>query len=294
MRLLTVPNWSFGRSKILLREFDTILTASSLEIHYLKSDIDHNRTVSAFSGPPQIVIETLFQLCVPAFDTIDLNRHLGVHPRIGALDVCPFLPLLDDDDDKDLCIDETLKIADDFAARLSDTFSLPVFMYEKSARPGRIGSLPSLRKEGFGGLLAHDIDPDFGPNQMHPYLGASVVGVRDFLVAMNINLDSRFPHVAKDMASRARKLRMDGDPRFAGVRALGFALPTLEISQLSLSLTQPNRTPIDTIVEWAQNLSRTLGVRFAGTEIIGVIRPRDLEHGTTIHPDKCQVVEGAL
>src|SRR5579863_1145165 len=100
MRVLAVPNWSFGRNKLLLRKFEEILRSHSVTIHFLESDIDHNRTVSAFSGIPEELLSAVDAMAAEAFESIDLTHHIGVHPRIGALDVCPFVPLPGRNDDR--------------------------------------------------------------------------------------------------------------------------------------------------------------------------------------------------
>ncbi len=289
MRVLTVPNWSFGRNKALLRRFESILTRSDLKVHFLESDMDHNRTVSAFSGEEKPVQEALLELAAEAFDTIDLNHHLGVHPRIGALDVCPFVPL---DGQKD-GVDVANALVERCAAAISGRFSVPVFLYEKSERGRHEADLPSLRKGGFGALLEQTIRPDFGPERAHPRLGVTVMGVRDFLLAVNVDLKEEDAVVAKRIGLAIRKLRSDGDPRFLGVRATGWALRSRKISQVSMNITLPDLTDVDPIVEWIIDEARKAGVAFVRTELIGVIRPQDLPGATrlSIHPD--QVVAGA-
>lgn len=293
--VLTIPNWSFGRNRFLRDRFQEILADPRLTVHYLQGDIDHNRTVTAFSGPFSAVEDALFDLATSAFEAIDLNHHLGVHPRIGALDVCPFLPIWNNDDvapDWSALENDLIQRVNEFGAKFADQFEVPIFLYEKSATKGKVAALPQLRKEGFGGLLSHNVDSDFGPDQVHERLGATVIGVRDFLIAMNCNIDDEYPAHAKDMASRLRELRKRGDERFTGVRSLGFALASRGISQLSMNLTVPNRTPIDPIIQWVQGQCNAKSVAFAGSELIGVIRPRDMEHGTLIYPQSSQIVEG--
>jgi len=163
MRLLTVPNWSFGRNRALLRRFTALLDRPELTVHFLRSDIDHNRTITAFSGEEEHVLDALIQLTLEAFDSIDLNNHVGVHPRIGALDVCPFIPL----ERTDAHFDLANAIAERFAATVGGRFQVPVFLYEKSERGRGEGDLASLRKGGFGALLGRKIRPDFGPELAH-------------------------------------------------------------------------------------------------------------------------------
>ncbi len=285
MRLLAAPNWSFGRDNGLQRAFRDALEAEGAEIHFLKGDLDHNRTVSAFSGDAPQVRRWIMALAELALPSIDLNRHMGCHPRIGALDVCPFIPYAPHTDFEELnaWVEET---AAEFAAR----FDVPVMLYEKSARKGK-AALPDLRRPGFGGLLAGDVNSDFGPRQAHPRHGATVMGARGFLIALNVNLKEEDAAAARTLARHVRVRRRDGDPMFRGVRALGFTLPSQGLSQLSMNLTQPNDTPIDPILKWAQEHAQLIGVESAGPELIGVIRPRDLEHAVDLPYDPHQVVD---
>jgi glutamate formiminotransferase len=283
MKILTIPNWSFGRDKDLHFLFEDLLTGWNLDIHFLEGDLDHNRTVSAFSGDPEVVFERLERLCEAAFERIDLNRHMGVHPRIGALDVCPFVALD--------CEGYPLKLkVEAFGKRIGERFGIPIFLYEQSERGKHAFELPKLRSGGFGGLMGRELDPDFGPQVVHPRLGATVMGVRDFLIAMNINFASSDLAWVKGLASDLRKARAEGDPKFFGVRALGFPLASRKMVQLSLNLTQPNLTSPDLVIEWALEKARQSKVRFAETELIGVIREKDLEGASRLPVKRAQVV----
>lgn len=284
MRLLTVPNWSFGRDRDLLHKFREALETFGLQVHYLQSDVDHNRTVSAFSGESAAVFQALMELSELAFERIDLNHHIGVHPRIGALDVCPFVL----DDEKDFY--RAKAEVESFAAAFSARFEVPAFLYERSELGRHEDKLPELRRGGFGSLLKRQLEPDFGPARAHPRLGVTVMGVRDFLVAMNVDLEGDDPVVAKNIAKQIRDLRAEGDERFLGVRALGFPLASVNKSQVSLNLTLPDLTPIDPIVEFIVEEARRQGRKFSRTELIGVIRRRDLLAGERVRPDARQVV----
>src|SRR5580658_8794069 len=171
MRLLAVPNWSFGRNRALLTNFRDALESSPVHTHFCESDVDHNRTVTAFSGSGPEVYETLLRLCAVAFDSIDLSHHVGVHPRIGALDVCPFVPLVGRNDDRMEVTQTALALAERVGALIGGKYGVPVYLYEHSARSGRESTLPALRKGGFGGLLERTLNPDFGPAHAHPRLG---------------------------------------------------------------------------------------------------------------------------
>jgi glutamate formiminotransferase len=284
LRVLTVPNWSSGRDTGLLALFGEALDHHSLDVHYLDADIDHNRSVTAFSGSHDAVADALIELCSLAFERIDLNRHSGVHPRIGALDVCPFVSPWGCD------IHEMLQWVDTVASEIAGRFDVPVFLYEKSEKGRHEADLPTLRKGGFGGLLGRTLEPDFGPPHAHPRLGATILGWRDFLIAMNIGLETADVATAKGLAKRIRALRAEGDPRFLGVRALGLPLPSKGQTQLSLNLTLPDLTPVDPVIEWVQEQCVALGVRVVGPELIGVVRDVDLEHATRLPVKSAQVV----
>lgn len=288
MHLLCVPNWSFGRDRRLTTEVCERLEASELTLHFCKSDVDHNRTVTAFSGDCEKVKSMLFELAALILPSIDLNRHVGVHPRIGGLDVCPFLPLtqrlsLGDEADLLLWIERT---ASQFAAE----FDIPIFLYEKSERGRHKRSLPALRKGGFGGMIGRDIEPDFGPDQAHKHLGVTVMGWRNFLVALNSNLKGADPIVAKRIAKFIRDRRAAGDAMFQGVRALGFPLASRELSQVSMNITEPDTTPIDPLLECIELHALREGRDVDHNELIGVIRYHDLEHATRLHPRPEQIV----
>jgi glutamate formiminotransferase len=284
MTLLTVPNWSFGRNRDLSQKFGIILGNPDINVHYFQGDADHNRTVTAFSGPVDEVEATLLSLCDVAFDAIDLNRHNGVHPRIGALDVCPFIARRGESD-------QAVLFVEGFAEKLANRYGLPVFLYEKSEHGRHESDLPALRKGGFGGMLGKELHPDYGPTHAHPRLGATVLGVRDFLIALNVNLRTEDLQLARTIAKEMRSLRTEGDPRFLGVRALGLLLASKSQVQISMNLTLPDLVQIDSIVEWVQARAKKEKVPVAGTELIGVIRRKDMESATWLSVAPEQVLE---
>jgi glutamate formiminotransferase len=252
-----------------LERFREIFGGSEVRLHYCQSDVDHNRTVTAFSGESDLVTNVLLDLCEVAFDIIDLNRHSGVHPRVGALDVCPFI-LREGD------LLEALAAAEYAAAKIATRYEIPVYLYEKSERGRHESDLPSLRRGGFGSLLGHELHPDFGPTLAHPRLGVTITGVRDPLIAANINFALEDPKLVKHLAHQVRELRSEGDERFLGVRAMGLPLASKKQTQLSLNLTLPDLVAFDDIVDWAKGEASRAGIPMAGTELIGVIRQVDL------------------
>jgi len=285
MRVLTVPNWSFGRDRDLLALFGDLLSGwDGLTVHYLRSDVDHNRTVSAFSGPADRVFERLERLAEAAFERIDLNRHIGVHPRVGALDVCPFLRLGTEPYPLQLKIEA-------FAAGFAEKFGVPVFLYEQSERGRHPADLPTLRKGGFGGmLLKGHIEPDFGPDHAHPRLGATIMGERPWLLAFNLNFWGDDVSAAKTVAKEIRNRRNEGEPMFEHVRALGFFLTSREMVQVSLNVTRPELTSLNPLIERVTAMASRYGLQFAETELIGVIRASDAVRATRLKIDPAQIV----
>jgi|GEM_PF-508183 len=336
MPLLTVPNWSLGRERTVLREAFDFLDSAPVTVHYAESDIDHNRTVTAFSGTPTNVQTTLLGLAEIILPSVNLQRHTGVHPRIGGLDVCPFIPLpplrvngetrqVDDRQSTNSSdaefpspslgrgrggvgkgnnagggantqqedADSLQKFITQTAQLLADTHDIPIFLYEHSA-PGR--SLPNLRKGGFGALLNQELNPDFGPNHAHNHLGATVLGWRDFLVALNVNFPNQpgAPDAMRQIASLIREKRRKGDPLFAGVRALGLELQAQEITQLSMNITVPDTANFDKIISTIEELAAKSGITDGYPQLIGVIRDTDIERSTKIYARPQQVVQTRL
>jgi glutamate formiminotransferase len=285
MRLLSVPQWSFGRDRALLREFSEILDLFRLTTHYLVSDSDHNRTVSAFSGDPVAVFEALERLCVAALPRIDLQRHSGTFPRIGALDVCPLIPLTD------VPVVVLNRYIDQLAWTLADFYKLPVFLYEKSERNRPESELAQMRKGGFGALLERELHPDYGPNRAHPNLGILILGQRDFLLSFNINLKTEDLSVAQALSSHMRDLRTEGDERFLGARVLPLRVPSKEQTQLHVCLALPDLTPVDPIVEWVRIEASRHGTVIVSTHLVGAIRKSDLAGATRVPFRAEQVIE---
>ena len=287
-RILAVPNWSVGRERQLVRHIRDLLEQSGVALHFCEADIDHNRTVTAFSGPTNMVVSTLAALCELILPAADLQRHVGVHPRIGALDVCPFIVL-----PGMATVEIANGVAHRFGSWLSETWDVPVFYYEKSSLSGNRTSLAALRKGGFGGMLDREIQPDAGPCHVHPHLGASVVGVRDFLIAMNVNLRTPARQISERIAHDIRERRRAKEPRFQGVMALGLPLASRDMTQVSLNLTRPSETPPDDVVEWVREQAARLGAEVAYAELIGVVRSVDTARCHQLAPRPEQIVEWA-
>ena len=235
--------------------------------------------MTAFSGADSDVFESALALAELILPNIDLQLQKGVHPRVGALDVMPFVLL---EGNEEQLIADTVRWAEEFSSR----FDLPVHLYEKAARPGMESRLPYLRGQ-FGPV---EKQPDFA-GQPNLRWGTSIVGVRDFLLAANINLSTPDVRVARLLAKEIRTLRENGVPAFAGVRALGFPLASRSMSQLSLNFTLPNQTRFDDVYEFVSSRSGELGLRHLETELIGVIRQADAAKARHLKFESSQLVD---
>ncbi|MCW5940089.1 MAG: hypothetical protein KIS64_10580 [Fimbriimonadaceae bacterium] len=288
MRVLASPSWSFGRDRRLLSACGEILGDLPLTVHYCASDIDHNRTVTTFSGEQEAVEEGLLRLCDAVLPAIDLTRHVGVHPRIGALDVCPFTPLAPFR--TKLRERRFREWVESIGANLASRFDLPVLLYEKSEKGLHESDLPTLRKGGFGGMIGREIPTDFGPKEVHPLLGVTVLGWRDFLIAVNSHLPTPDITVARAVAGMIRELRSNGDPRMLGVRSMAFLLASQEASQVSVNITLPDLTPVDPILEFIERTVSDSGSQVKFHELVGAIADQHLEGATRLHPRPEQIV----
>jgi glutamate formiminotransferase len=267
-RLLCVPNFSEGRNEETIHAIARAAAQTGVRVHHLSWDVDHHRMVLAFSGTPTQVKRSVLRAGAEAIARIDLNQHQGAHPRLGAVDVVPFVPL--QNLTREQAIQFSHEVAVDFARRLQ----VPVYLYEHSAREGRPRDLPTLRKGGFesdiGQTLTGEQEPDFGPNHLHPTAGATVMGVRDPLIAFNVNLQTDDPAIARTIAQRIRTER-ETNPVLKGVRALGLYLPTRQVVQVSLNLTRPDETDLGSVFQYVQSEARLIGVEVAGSELVGVL-----------------------
>ncbi|MGH2468094.1 MAG: glutamate formimidoyltransferase [Candidatus Limnocylindrales bacterium] len=260
-----VPNFSEGRRTEVIDALAAAVTGTP-EVHLLDrtSDVDHNRSVLTFAGPPGPVQAAMEAAVEVAVGRIDLTRHEGQHPRIGAVDVIPFVPL------GETTMDECIAIARGFGARLAERFALPVYLYARAAQRADRVVLADIRKPQFEGLkeqIAHPgREPDFGPARVHPTAGAVAVGARPFLIAYNINLESGGLDLAKRIAHRIRE-RSGGLPR---VQALGLYLADLRCAQVSMNLLDFTVTPMWRVWEQVQAAAAVEGVRLRESELIGL------------------------
>lgn len=259
------------------------------------SDPDHHRSVITFAGAKEAIAEAAFQLARTARELIDLNLHRGVHPRLGALDVLPFVPL------EGSSMDDCIQLAHHVGRRIWTELGVPVYFYESAAlRPDR-QRLEDVRRGGFEGLkeALADADltraPDLGDGQLHPSAGAFIVGARPFLIAFNINLQTDDVSIAKEIARRIRT----SSGGFPAVKALGLALTSRSLAQVSMNLTNFEVTPLDLVFNEVSRLAASFGVSVLESELIGLMPRRALEQAAAgllklAHFESSRVIESHL
>jgi glutamate formiminotransferase len=232
------------------------------------ADVDHNRMVVTLLGPPSAVGEGALAVAREAVRRIDLRGHTGAHPRIGAVDVIPFVPI------RAASMDECVSLSRRIGEVLAEELDLPVYLYEASAPRGRRAALPDVRKGGFEGLFTAPLtglrSPDYGPAAPHPTAGAVVIGARGPLVAYNVNLESGDAAIARRIAAAIRADRT-ANPALTGVRALGLALPSRNQAQVSLNLTRPDLTPLPPVFDFIRAAAAIEEIGVRESEIIGLI-----------------------
>lgn len=270
---LAVPNVSEGRDAEAIRALADACRGPGTRVLDVHSDADHHRSVITVAGEPLALLDAMVRLAWECLDRIDLRRHRGAHPRLGALDVMPFVALTPDD----------APLADDMAralgARLGEELALPVFLYGGvSTDPDRVRPR-DFRRGGLEGL-ARDIEegraaPDFGPHRLHPSAGAVLVGSRAPLVAWNVWLPHGTLEEARAIAARVR----EAGGGLTGVRALGFYLPQAEAAQVSMNLEDIDRTPPAVAVERVRAEADRLGAHAGDSELVGLIPRRALLRG---------------
>jgi len=260
-----VPNFSEGRRiEVVDRLAAAVVSVPGVYLLDRTSDASHNRSVLTLAGPPDAAADAVERAIGVAIDEIDMTRHSGEHPRIGAIDVVPFVPL------GESTLAECVELARAFGRRIADRFDLPVYLYAAAAtRPDRVkladvrrGQFEALREE----IARPGRRPDFGPARIHPRAGAVAVGARPFLIAWNVNLDSADLELAKHIARTVRESG-GGLPK---VQANGFWIEELGRAQVSMNLLDFSVTPMWRAWEMVESEARSAGVEPAESELIGL------------------------
>lgn len=262
-----VPNFSEGRNKALVDAIVKAMTAVP-GAHLLGEELDpnHNRAVVTLAGTAEAMAEAAFQGARAAIAGIDLRVHKGEHKRMGAMDVCPFVPLAG------ATMADAVATAEAVGRRLGEELGLPVFLYaEACKRDSRrvLGNFRNKEFEGLMGLVGTDPEyaPDFGPARMHPSAGATAVGARNFLIAYNVNLATQDVQLAKDIAKAVR----EKDGGLKKVQAMGFFLDDKKLSQVSMNLLDFNVTGIRRVFDEVAARARAAGVEVAESELVGLL-----------------------
>ena len=262
-----IPNFSEGRQAGTVRALVAAIRAVP-RVFLLdeEMDADHHRSVLTFAGDPDAVSDAAFQCTRIATDFIDLRQHHGGHPRIGATDVIPFVPI------RGVTMEDCVELAKRLGERIGRELHIPVFLYERAASRVERTNLEAIRRGGVEGLAARmgtDVTwaPDYGPSQLHPSAGATVVGARPPLIAYNVNLRTDDIGIAKSIAKTIR-FSSGGLPY---VKAIGVELTSCRLVQVSMNLTNYEETPIHVAFEAVRHEAEQRGVQIAGSEIIGLI-----------------------
>ncbi|MCH5240123.1 MAG: glutamate formimidoyltransferase [Muribaculaceae bacterium] len=261
-----VPNFSEGRDKDKMEKIlDCFRGKNGVKLLDYSNDINHNRMVVTLVGEYNPLKEAVLESVGKAVELIDLNHHEGQHPRMGAVDVIPFIPI------KNVSMDECIALSKEVGEEIAKRYDFPVFLYEKSASASHRENLASIRKGEFEGMAEKlqqpEWQPDFGPAKPHATAGVVAVGARMPLVAYNINLNTNRLDIATNIAKKIRHI--NGGYRF--VKAMGVDLSDRGIVQVSINMTDFTRTSLYRVFETVKFEACRWGITIAGSEIVGLV-----------------------
>ncbi|MDR0422636.1 MAG: glutamate formimidoyltransferase [Proteiniphilum sp.] len=261
-----VPNFSEGRDKGIIEKIAAAFRhRDGVKLLDCSSDADHHRSVITVAGEPGALKEAVVEAMGTAVALIDLTQHRGQHPRMGAVDVVPFVPI------SNVTMEEAISLSKEVAAAAAARYALPVYLYERSATAPHRENLSTVRRGGFEALSAKmtlpDWIPDYGPSRPHPTAGAAAVGARPPLVAYNVNLATDNLQIAIAISRRVRHL--NGGLRYC--KAMGVALRERGITQVSMNLTDCSQTALYRAHELVRIEAQRYGVAIAGAEVIGLL-----------------------
>ena len=262
-----IPNFSVSKEKdeaVFQGLVDTANAVPGCTLFDVQTDGNHNRCVFTLIGSPAAIEEVAFQLAKKAVETIDMTKHEGQHPRMGAVDVIPFVPQMD------VTVAECVEMSKRVARCCWDELGLPSFLYEDSATRPERRNLASCRKGQFEGmpekLLQPDWAPDYGERRIHPTAGITAIGARMPLIAFNVNLDTADVEIAKKIAKAIR----GSSGGFRSCKAIGIMLEERNIAQVSMNMVNYEDTPLFYAYEMIRALADRYGARIIGTEVVGL------------------------
>jgi glutamate formiminotransferase/formiminotetrahydrofolate cyclodeaminase len=304
-----VPNFSEGVDRDIIDQIlDAIVAVAGVRLLDVFVGRDTNRTVATFVGEPESVVEAAFQAIACAASLVDMRRHKGVHPRIGATDVCPIVPICG------MTLAACAFLAETLAARVGDQLGIPVYLYGAAAGNEARVRLPDIRKGEYEGLekkLADPaFEPDFGPAVFNPRAGATVIGARDFLVAYNVNLDTRDQALARQIALTIRETgRFKRDANYEIVKdengisvrqpgvlkhcqAAGWTIDEYGLAQVTTNLTNFRETGLHDAYEAVRAEALRLGLQVAGSEVVGLLPKQAMVDAGRFYLRKASVSDG--
>ncbi len=299
MRLLEcVPNFSEGRDQNIIQQIVASIKEQGVTILDVDPGVATNRTVVTFAGEPEKVVQAAFAGIKKASELIDMRKHKGAHSRMGATDVCPFIPL------EGVLEEEALLYAQQLAKMVGEELLIPVYLYEKSAKTEKRKNLANIREGEYEGFFdkikKEEWRPDFGPSEFPAKSGGTVIGVREFLIAYNINLNTRSVAIAKKIADQLREkgvLQRDEDGKilkdesgekifkaglFKDVKAVGWYIPEYQRAQISINLVNYKVSPLHEVFDATCQLAELEGIRVTGSELVGLI-PKEPLFNAGIH-----------
>ena len=261
-----IPNFSEGRDKVTIDKIiDTLRGREGIKLLDYSSDKDHNRTVVTFVGAPEMVYEGILAMADKVYEYIDMRKHNGEHPRMGALDVVPIVPV------SDVTMDECIELAKRVGKEIAKKYNVPVYLYEEAATKDNRRNLAVVRKgqyEGFFQKIKEEgWEPDFGPREMNEKSGCAAIGARVPLVAFNVNLDTDNIEIAQNIAKVVRHI--GGGLRY--VKAMGVELKERRIVQVSMNLVNYEKTAVYRAFEMVKIEAKRYGVNVIGSEVIGLV-----------------------
>lgn len=262
-----VPNFSEGKNKRTIETIHTLIkNHKDVFLLDFTPDIDHNRTDVTLLGTPEVIKAVALEIALKCVELIDMNKHKGEHPRMGAIDVVPFIPI------SEVSMSECVQLANDFAKEFSEKTNVPCYLYEEAAKQEDRRNLANVRRGEYEGLKEEigknpDKTPDYGPNKIHPTAGATAVGARFFLIAFNVNLNTTNIKIADEIA----KIVRHSSGGFRYVKAKGFEIKERGIVQVSMNLTNYQKTSIFRVFETIKNEAERYGISVTGSEIVGLV-----------------------